>query len=104
MREFSARRELRREFEATAACDVRPDIVLYGEAPRGLGQFDEDVQNADLVLCVGTSLTVDPLRSLVRNAAEHHGKPVVIVNSRYLKDWSSHAQLTMDADDFARRV
>lgn len=58
---------------------VKPDVVLYGESlPEAV--FSEScklVDNADTLVAIGSSLTVEPAASLVRN---FKGKHLVIIN------------------------
>jgi NAD-dependent SIR2 family protein deacetylase len=57
-------------FNAENHCYVRPGFVMYGESVRHLQELDRDLRQADLVLCLGTRLTVEPIASFVR-AHEH---------------------------------
>lgn len=62
---------------------MKPDIVFYGEQlePTLLDQAYRDMANADLVLVLGSSLTVQPAASLPM-ATYYHGGRLVIVNSQ----------------------
>ena len=67
-------------------CDVcggpmRPDVVMFGEmlAIEAVARARVALDRADLVLVVGTTLTVAPASSWVRSAAQR-GVPVIIVN------------------------
>lgn len=62
---------------------LKPDIIFYGEQldPTLLDQAYRDMANADLVLVLGSSLTVQPAASLPM-ATYYHGGRLVIVNSQ----------------------
>ena len=59
-------------------CDgvVKPDIVFYGEAVRGMDEAESEARHADLFLAIGTSLTVYPAAML----PQFSGGPVVSIN------------------------
>jgi len=59
-------------------CDgvVKPDIVFYGEAVRGMDEAESETRHADLFLAIGTSLTVYPAAML----PQFSGGPVVSIN------------------------
>ncbi|KAM4063828.1 sir2 family protein [Hirsutella rhossiliensis] len=66
---------------ADTACNgiVKPDIVFFGESlPPAFGQNSYITAMADLVLIIGTSLTVYPFAGLPEMARE--GKPRVLFN------------------------
>jgi len=50
------------------AGQVRPDIVWFGEMPRGLEEIDAAIRQADLFVAIGTSGTVYPAAGLVAEA------------------------------------
>jgi len=61
------------------ACErdaLRPDIVLFGEAPRHMRQIEAALEQCDLFIAIGTSGTVYPAASFVEiakaNGAEAH--------------------------------
>ncbi|MCL6445926.1 MAG: NAD-dependent protein deacylase [Alicyclobacillus sp.] len=56
-----------------------PDTVLFGQPVRYLEQAMNAVIDTDVLLVVGTSLTVEPVASLPRFAVQH-GVPVAIIN------------------------
>ncbi len=62
---------------------VKPDIVFYGENLNEelLRQAFQDMKNCDLLLMLGSSLTVYPAASLPETAARH-GAKLVIVNEQ----------------------
>jgi len=51
---------------------LRPDIVLFGEAPRHLRQIEAALEQCDLFVAIGTSGTVYPAASFVE-IAKYHG-------------------------------
>ncbi|MCX6097368.1 MAG: Sir2 family NAD-dependent protein deacetylase [Caldiserica bacterium] len=59
-------------------CDgvVKPDIVFYGEAVRGMEEAESEARHADLFLAIGTSLSVYPAATL----PTFSGGPVVSIN------------------------
>ncbi|MDD3885585.1 MAG: NAD-dependent protein deacylase [Victivallaceae bacterium] len=62
---------------------IKPDIVFYGEALVGamLNQAELDMARTDLMLVLGTSLTVYPAAALPEQAASY-GAKLVIVNAQ----------------------
>ena len=62
---------------------VKPDIVFYGESLNEelLDKGFTDFENSDLVLVLGSSLTVQPAASLPM-AAKYGGADIVIVNNQ----------------------
>ena len=61
--------------------DLRPHVVFFGEAVPAMGEADELVRAADLLLIVGTSLQVYPAAGLAV-VALRLGKRVVLVDPR----------------------
>ncbi len=55
---------------------IKPDVVFFGEAVRGLDEATATVAGADLLLVLGSSLTVEPAASLPQCASGE----VVVVN------------------------
>ena len=55
---------------------IKPDVVFFGEAVRGMDQAADEVMEADLMLVLGSSLTVYPAASLPATAR----CPVIVVN------------------------
>ena len=43
---------------------IKPDIVFYGEAVRGMEEAESEARHADLFLAIGTSLSVYPAATL----------------------------------------
>ncbi|EFY87102.1 NAD-dependent deacetylase sirtuin-2 [Metarhizium acridum CQMa 102] len=79
MREHVARGEVPRCQEGGCTGTVKPDIVFFGEMlPSAFGENAGQARTADLVLILGTSLTVHPFAGLPELVAE--GKPRVLFN------------------------
>lgn len=55
------------EYNRTNACHLRPGFVMYGERARHIEELEYELRRADLILCIGTRLQVDPIASLVRS-------------------------------------
>jgi NAD-dependent deacetylase len=70
------RLEGNRECPACEREALRPDIVLFGEAPRHLRQIEAALKQCDLFVAIGTSGTVYPAAGFVEiakaNGAETH--------------------------------
>ena len=66
------RLEGNRECPACERDALRPDIVLFGEAPRHLRQIEAALEKCDLFVAIGTSGTVYPAASFVE-IAKYHG-------------------------------
>lgn len=75
---------------------VKPDIVFYGESLNEelLDKGFADFENSDLVLVLGSSLTVQPAASLPM-AAKYGGADIVIVNNQST-NLDNSAVLTFD--------
>jgi NAD-dependent deacetylase len=61
------------------ACDrdaLRPNIVLFGEAPRHLRQIQAALERCDLFLAIGTSGTVYPAAGFVEVAKFYGGQTI----------------------------
>jgi NAD-dependent deacetylase len=61
------------------ACErdaLRPDIVLFGEAPRYMRQIEAALEQCDLFIAIGTSATVYPAAGFIEiakaNGAQTH--------------------------------
>ena len=81
----SHRRYVPAQIPRCRQCDgvMKPDIVFYGEQldNRLLDQAYRDMAASDLVLVLGSSLTVQPAASLPM-ATYYHGGKMVIVNAQ----------------------
>lgn len=65
------RLEGNRECPACERDTLRPDIVLFGEAPRHLRQIEAALEKCDLFVAIGTSGTVYPAAGFVEIAKAH---------------------------------
>jgi NAD-dependent deacetylase len=65
------RLEGNRECPACERDALRPDIVLFGEAPRHLRQIEAALEKCDLFLAIGTSGTVYPAAGFFEIAKAH---------------------------------
>ena len=65
------RLEGNRECPACERDALRPDIVLFGEAPRHLRQIEAALEQCDLFVAIGTSGTVYPAAGFVEIAKAH---------------------------------
>jgi NAD-dependent histone deacetylase SIR2 len=89
-------------------CDgtVKPDIVFFGEAlPSAFGANTHQTTMADLVLILGTSLTVYPFAGLPEMARE--GKPRVLFNMERVGQLGRRADDVMElgsCDDGIRKL
>lgn len=93
----------RESFETHNECTLLPDIVLYGERVRDIDDIQRDISKADLVLCAGTRLAVNPIKQILRYAKQD-GKSIVVLNHEYLPKLASYTQITMDCDEFSKRA
>ncbi len=72
--------------ESKLACELCdgplwPDVVLEGEPVRQLGLALHWITFADVLLIIGTSLTMQPIRMLPRVAKEN-GIPIIVINEK----------------------
>jgi len=95
------------EFPRCESCSslVRPDIVFFGETlPKRFTQnADADLKNADLVLVMGTSLSVEPFASLVHRTAV----PRIVVNlylPEALKSVPWHRRISLAAERSMEKI
>ena len=72
---------------------MKPDVVLYEEQLNSdvLEQSIQAIQNADLLIVAGTSLTVYPAAGLIRY---YNGTRLVLIN-RDQTPYDSHADLVL---------
>ena len=81
-------------------CTLRPDIVFYGENARGVKTLQSDIENSDLVLCLGTSLSVYPMAHVV-NIAYGAFKPCVLINNdRTIKPQKGMLHICEECDTY----
>ncbi len=60
---------------------IRPDVVLYGEALKDFNDMLKEVDQADALLVLGSSLKVYPV-ALIPNMFLDSGKEVIIINNQ----------------------
>ena len=58
------------------AVALRPDVVWFGEVPRGLDQIDDALRRVDVFVSVGTSGAVHPAASFVQYALARRARTV----------------------------
>jgi len=85
---------------------VKPDIVFFGESlPHAFHMNTHVPGRADLIIVMGTSLTVHPFASLPQMASE--GVPRVLINKEIVGDFGSRPDDVMilgDCDDGVRKL
>lgn len=59
--------------------NIRPDVTLFGEDPKNLDAAMMEIYLSDLVLVLGTSLSVSPV-NLLPAMAKKNGSTVVVIN------------------------
>jgi NAD-dependent protein deacetylase/lipoamidase len=83
-----------------AACvaPLKPDVVLFGELlpERALAEAQELAMNADLMLCVGSSLEVYPVAGLP--AITHGGGGKLVVITQGPTPYDGDAEVKLDGD------
>lgn len=88
-------------FQEVGACRVTPNIVMYGETARVPDlQWREDVRRADVIVCLGTTLSTNPIASMVAEAVKA-GKYVLCVNKESV---SGFPTVRMDLSKFVKRM
>lgn len=65
---------------------MRPDIVWFGEAVENFEIAIEQLQQADKVLVIGTSLSVYPAAGLVHEAPAHAEKTIIALDLDFIPD------------------
>jgi NAD-dependent deacetylase len=83
-----------------AACvaPLKPDVVLFGELlpERALAEAQELAMNADLMLCVGSSLEVYPVAGLP--AITHGGGGRLVLITQGPTPYDGDAEVKLDGD------
>lgn len=82
---------------------MKPDIVFFGEKlpSRVSASINRDVRKADLVLVIGTSLTVEPVASIPRHF--ERSVPRILINQQPVKH-SFNVELIGDCDIIIRHI
>lgn len=95
------------EYAKIHGCTPRPNIVFYGEVPHGIENMKTDVSKSDLVICIGTSLSVAPASNILPYAQEFH-VPVIIVDkdekkTKKTKKREKHIFIMEDCDEICKQ-
>ena len=85
---------------------LRPDVVLFGEAPHDWKRAETEVMNADVLITVGTSLNVAPLNTLPYEKSIRYPQDYQFYISKNvipsdLKEYSFDGVFEGSADNFA---
>jgi len=86
-----------------SSCDgpVKPDVVLFGEMlpERAMLQAQHLAAEAELMLCVGSSLAVDPVAALPGLTLERGGKLAIVTKGPTPYDGDAALKLEGEVDD-----
>jgi NAD-dependent deacetylase len=90
------------DIPACRACGglVKPDIVFFGEAVKGMERAEQLVRESDLLLIIGSSLTVFPAASLPSFAG---GRIVVVTRGPVAVPFGAR-RIDADIETFFRGV
>ncbi len=69
---------------------LRPDVVWFGEVPRGLDRIDRALRQVDLFVSVGTSGAVHPAASFVQHALARRARTVELNLAPSEGSWLFH--------------
>ena len=85
---------------------LKPDVVLFGEMLPGAAMAEAHVlaQEADLMVCVGSSLEVFPVASLPGVTLESGGRVAIVTQGPTAYDGDAHVKLTGDVADELQAV
>jgi NAD-dependent deacetylase len=85
---------------------VKPDVVLFGEMlPEGaISRAHELASEADLMLCVGTSLVVHPVAGLPQLTLERGGSLAIVTKGPTPYDGAAELKLEGEVDEELRSV
>jgi NAD-dependent deacetylase len=85
-----------------AACSgaVKPDVVLFGEllSEEAMHRAVELAENADLMLCVGSSLVVHPVAGLPRLTLDAGGRLAIVTKGETPYDAEAELKLEGEVD------
>ena len=91
--------------EGIAVCDacggaVKPDVVLFGEMlpERAMARAQELAEQAELMLCVGSSLAVYPVAGLPGLTLEHGGELAIVTKGPTPYDGEATLKLEGEVD------
>jgi NAD-dependent deacetylase len=89
--------------DGVAVCDgcggpVKPDVVLFGELlpERAMARAHALAANAELMLCVGSSLVVYPVAALPSQTLEHGGELAIVTKGP--TPYDAEARLKLDGE------
>ena len=85
---------------------VKPDVVLFGELlpAEAIARAEELCSNADLLLCVGSSLEVHPVAGLPSVTLAHGGRIAIITKSSTPYDRDAVIRMSGDVADELQAV
>ena len=77
---------------------VKPDVVLFGEMlpEEALGRACALAESAELMLCVGSSLEVQPVAGLPQLTLEHRGRLAIVTKG--LTPYDGDAELKLEGE------
>jgi NAD-dependent deacetylase len=82
------------------ACEtpLKPGVVLFGEMlpPEAIGEAFSLAEQADLMLCVGSSLEVYPVAGLPRATLDHGGRVALVTQGPTQYDAAAEVKLSGD--------
>jgi NAD-dependent deacetylase len=80
---------------------VKPDVVLFGELlpEDAMAQATELAEEADLMLCVGSSLAVHPVAGLPQLTLEHGGALAIVTKGATPFDRDAELKLKGEVDE-----
>jgi NAD-dependent deacetylase len=80
---------------------VKPDVVLFGELlpEAAIGQATELAEEADLMLCVGSSLAVHPVAGLPQLTLSHGGRLAIVTKGETPYDRDADLKLEGEVDE-----
>ncbi len=88
------------EIAKCRSCDgsVKPDVVLFGEMlpEEAIFEAQQMARGADLMLCIGSSLVVQPVASLPTLTAHSGGKIAILTKSE--TPYDAEAEVRMNGD------
>ncbi|HVD38765.1 MAG TPA: NAD-dependent protein deacylase [Solirubrobacterales bacterium] len=86
---------------ATCGGPVKPDVVLFGEMlpVEAIERATELAERADLMLCVGSSLAVQPVAGLPQLTLERGGRLVIVTKGETPYDADAEVKLEGEVDE-----
>jgi NAD-dependent deacetylase len=85
---------------------LKPDVVLFGELlpPAAMAEAQALAQEADLMICVGSSLEVFPVASLPGVTLESGGSVAIVTQGPTAYDGEAEVKLSGDVADELQAV